>query len=169
MLDVLYERLRGPKEKTSWPTGDYALPDPAPSNSHLRTIYDVYAAELSMADNEFFKSQVDLLPSTFCVVSLAALNDGRDLIVTRLRANETPFSMRLPLDRHHQTGFETVANVQHELHDIITTSDLITSKGKECQTKDQKSTWWESRRKLDVRLKKLLFDLEDSWFGGFKV
>lgn len=55
------------------------------------------------------------------------------------------------------------------LEKIIEESEKTTDPNVTCKisTSDQKIEWWNTRKKLDSRLKDLLTNIENDWFGGF--
>ncbi|KAK4691901.1 separase, partial [Lecanoromycetidae sp. Uapishka_2] len=90
-----------------------------------------------------------------------------------MRACQTPFVLRLPLDRHsselecdeEKFGFD---QGKAELQDIISLANRSTHGAEELSHKGAKTEWWEARNTLDARLKDLLNNIQTIWLGGFK-
>ncbi|KAK9370996.1 peptidase family C50-domain-containing protein [Lipomyces kononenkoae] len=124
--------------------------------------------------NAFQKEYVDIIPQNWAAVSIALLEDSEDLIVSRFQANESPFLLRLPLNRHCSRDADedsfSFKDALSEMQDIISKSNDTAQASRNIQNgaKSQKQQWWAERRALDLRLKELLVNMEYSWLGGFK-
>ncbi|KAK9236358.1 peptidase family C50-domain-containing protein [Lipomyces kononenkoae] len=124
--------------------------------------------------NAFQKEYVDIIPDHWAAVSIALLEDSEDLIVSRFQANESPFLLRLPLNRHCSRDADedsfSFNDALSEMQDIISKSNDTAQASRNIQNgaKSEKQQWWAERRALDLRLKELLDNMEYSWLGGFK-
>ncbi|KAK9453265.1 peptidase family C50-domain-containing protein [Dipodascopsis uninucleata] len=124
--------------------------------------------------NEFQDSFINIIPEKWAAVSLSICEETGDLIVSRFQANESPFLLRLPLNRHCSRDADedmlTVEEALTELQDIISKSNETSQASKKLQnsTKAEKQQWWTERRALDERLKELLANIEYCWLGGFR-
>ncbi|KAK9320809.1 peptidase family C50-domain-containing protein [Lipomyces orientalis] len=124
--------------------------------------------------NAFQKEYVDVIPCHWAAVSIALCEDSGDLIVSRFQANESPFLLRLPLNRHCSRDADedsfSFNDALSEIQDIIAKSNETAQASRNIKNgaKTQKQQWWAERRSLDQRLKELLANMEYSWLGGFK-
>ena len=116
---------------------------------------------------------IDIIPSTWCAISIS-LNEARDeLYMARYDANQSPFILRLPLSRHisrdlgdeESFGFE---EAKTELLEIIQLSTFSTQNAREISGKAEKKAWWSEREALDRRLHSLLQNIQNIWMGGFR-
>jgi len=92
-----------------------------------------------------------------------------------LRAKEQPFAVKLPLNRASQRPSDeaTEDTVQYsdavnELRAIIQGSDETITNSANCHQAGEIEHWWNTRKSLDARLKKLLDNMENQWLSGFK-
>ncbi|KAK9354170.1 peptidase family C50-domain-containing protein [Lipomyces doorenjongii] len=124
--------------------------------------------------NAFQKEFVDIIPHHWAAVSICLLEDSEDLIVSRFQANESPFLLRLPLNRHCSRDADedsfSFSDALSEMQNIISKSNETAQASRNILNgaKAQKQQWWTERRSLDMRLKELLANMEYSWLGGFK-
>ncbi|KAK9332556.1 peptidase family C50-domain-containing protein [Lipomyces starkeyi] len=124
--------------------------------------------------NAFQKQYVDIIPHHWAAVSIGLLEDSEDLIVSRFQANESPFLLRLPLNRHCSRDADedsfSFSDALSEMQNIISKSNETAQASRNILNgaKAQKQQWWAERRSLDMRLKELLANMEYSWLGGFK-
>lgn len=160
-----YERLARMSRNPGWLQG------------HLKTLQDLYQEEPELDDTAFQAKFVDILPShwTVCSLSLDVLNG--DLYAVQLRAKEPPFAVKLPLDRASQRPANETAvasdtvrylDAVKELRAIIQGSDETITDSANCNHAGEIEAWWNKRKSLDVRLKKLLDTMDNQWFSGFK-
>ncbi|KAK9247337.1 peptidase family C50-domain-containing protein [Lipomyces tetrasporus] len=138
-------------------------------------IFDCNFVHSNVLDlNAFQKEYVDVIPRHWAAVSIALCEDSGDLIVSRFQANESPFLLRLPLNRHcsRDAGEDSFSfsDALSEMQDIIAKSNETAQASRNIKNgaKTQKQQWWAERRSLDQRLKELLANMEYSWLGGFK-
>ncbi|KAK9469061.1 peptidase family C50-domain-containing protein [Lipomyces arxii] len=124
--------------------------------------------------NDFQKDYVDIIPPRWAAVSISICEDSRDLVVSRFQAGESPFLLKLPLDRHCSRDADedtfSYADALAEFKDIISRNNETAQASKKLQngTKSVKQQWWADRHALDVRLKELLTNIEYVWLGGFR-
>ena len=129
-------------------------------------------ANKPLAISDFQKEYIDIIPTSWNVISLS-LSESRDEIrVSKIRSGQTPFILNLPLNRHNSRdadedifGFD---QAKEELQDIIALANYSTHDAQDMSRKGAKSKWWEARAALDARLKDLLVNVESIWFGGFR-
>ena len=125
-----------------------------------------------LAFSDFQKEYIDIIPTSWNVISLS-LGESRDEVrVSKIRSGQTPFIMNIPLNRHNSRdadedifGFD---QAKTELQDIIALANYSTHGAQDMSRKGAKSEWWEARAALDARLKDLLVNVESIWFGGFR-
>lgn len=137
-------------------------------DAHLQHLSDLYQVEHELDDGEFQEKFVDILPANWTVCSLTVDPVHNDVYAVQLRANETPFVVKLPMNRmtNHYTKYE---DVSIELKEIIQGSDETIHNSHKCTQPDEIEAWWTKRKDLDGRLKQLLENMEQNWFSGFKV
>ncbi|GAN04654.1 conserved hypothetical protein [Mucor ambiguus] len=144
---------------------------------HLKTLQDLYQEESELDDTSFQAKFVDILPSHWTVCSLSLDVVHGDLYAVQLRAKELPFAVKLPLDRASQrpgneaaVSYDAVqyADAEKELRAIIQGSDETITDSANCNHAGEIEAWWNKRKSLDARLKKLLDNMETQWFSGFK-
>ncbi|KAI9726637.1 MAG: hypothetical protein M1828_001004 [Chrysothrix sp. TS-e1954] len=139
-------------------------------------------SELGFADygnitaTQYQQDFIDIIPDTWTVISLNLDKNCNHLTATRYTYDQTPFILRLPLERQNSDETEeptfSYAQAHKELMDIIKASDDSVSRGKDelasSTAKSAKSKWWNERELLDDRMHRLLLNIESAWFGGFR-
>lgn len=86
----------------------------------------------------------------------------RSILVSRQRAHRDPFVFCIPLRGRRETADEehfTFDDAITELKDIIQSSDEGTRQASNINSDDKegKAAWWAERKRLDQRMKELLF------------
>lgn len=149
------------REAHQWPA------ERVPDSDELFTIKD---------DFEFatFQAQyIDIIPASWTVISITLSESCEDITICKIRAGQSPFILRLPLERQKdslecdQEGF-SFDQGKTELRDIITLANQSTHGAEHLSHKGAKTEWWETRNALDARLKDLLNNIQTMWLGGFK-
>ncbi|MCJ1251360.1 hypothetical protein MMC30_008592 [Trapelia coarctata] len=127
-------------------------------------------SELEMAT--FQSDYIDIIPKSWTVVTMSLCESRNEIRVARLRASQAPFVLVIPLNRHglrdsdeESFGFD---DGKTELLDIIKLGNYSTRDPVDMSKKGAKTEWWEARAALDARLKDLLTNIENIWFGGFR-
>ncbi|KAI9763190.1 MAG: hypothetical protein M1840_000856 [Geoglossum simile] len=122
--------------------------------------------------SQFQKEYIDIIPSTWTVISVSLSENRDELYISKLQAGLSPFVLRLPLCRHNsRDADEEVFNFSQghaELCDIIDLANLSTRGARDMTRSGAKSEWWAEREALDERLKDLLQNIENIWLGGFR-
>ncbi|CAI4218820.1 unnamed protein product, partial [Parascedosporium putredinis] len=122
--------------------------------------------------SRFQKDYIDIIPSSWTVVSISPSDNREDLCITRLQAGHTPFVLRLPLERANSRDADNeVFSFQHgmeELRELIRLANKNSHDARDMTIKGAKAAWWEEREMLDERFKLLLDNIESVWLGGFK-
>lgn len=122
--------------------------------------------------NRFQREYIDIIPSTWNVVSLSLNETKNDLCVTKLKAGTSPFALRLPLDRASSRDADNevfdFAQGRAELVELVQLANQSCHDARDMSQKGAKSAWWAEREELDGRLKDLLDTIEATWLGGFK-
>jgi len=121
----------------------------------------------------FQAEYIDIIPASWTAISITLSESHEDILICKIRAGQTPFILRLPLDRHSSElecdeegfGFD---QGKAELQDIILLANRSTHEAEELSHKGAKTEWWEARNALDARLKDLLTNIQAMWLGGFK-
>lgn len=120
----------------------------------------------------FNDAYINLLPKQWSVISLSLSGNRHDLSITKLQKGQSPFTLRLPLERaNYRDADSEVFNFQHgrdELLDIISLANETSHSARDFSAKGERNAWWAEREALDARLKNLLSTVETTWLGGFK-
>ena len=135
-------------------------------------------------DREFFQQEIDALsisasltqslPDGWNVISMRLADDSKEMYVSKLSKDSVPFHLRLPLCRSTSDGATELdepfdfLRCKTELLDIIRHANRTSHEGRACKNKQSKKEWWAEREALDERLKILLENVENIWFGGFR-
>lgn len=144
-----------------------------PSLSH-------HTKPLELTDHDLLtRDCLDNLPHGWNVLSLTATEDHNEIILTRLRAEEAPFVLRLPLKRSDISddgeevyGFDEGKAELQELIGLANQSahDTRAREGKTSGAAGKAAVreWWKTREMLDNRIGEFLKTIESLWFGGFR-
>ena len=141
-----------------WPTKD--LSGSAP-------LGEIHYNELASFQSEY----LDIVPKSWKVISLGLSESHDELRISKYRVGHEPFILNLPLARHSQEDEEETFNFEHgktELLDIIALANYSTHDAPDTSRKGARTAWWDTRDALDARLKNLLINIENIWFGGFR-
>ncbi|KAJ3124301.1 hypothetical protein HK098_001213 [Nowakowskiella sp. JEL0407] len=132
---------------------------------------------------------INKIPNTWLVCSMSIDTKRNDLYITRYNTQQKtldgegkgkPIVMRIPLlrqstregDREAEFSFEDALKELSEIKEESANSMKITGADengkKKTLTAEEKRTWWEKRKKLDVRMGNLLQRIDTCWLGGFK-
>lgn len=144
-------------------------------NSTMPSLGDVSSA-YCLEDATSQPELDDMLPSSWSVVSLTPSDDRSYLYVSHYQAKQCPTVLRIPISKQHaDEDVEeslTFQEAKSEIYSIIQGSDETIQQGKDgkidMQAKSAKTQWWAKREALDGRLKDLLINMENMWFGGFR-
>lgn len=121
---------------------------------------------------EFQNKYVEVLPKTWRVISLSLSDNGHDLCMTKLQAGQSPFILRLPLERANSRDADSeVFTFEHgrkEMLDVMRLASETSHSARDFAAKGERNAWWLEREALDRRLKELLVAVETTWLGGFK-
>jgi separase len=127
---------------------------------------------VSIDMNRFQREYVDIIPKSWNVVSVSLSDNQHDLCITKLQAGHSPFAIRLPLERAMSRDADSeVFNFQQgraELLEIIEIANRTCHDARDMSAKGAKAAWWAEREALDLRMKELLDNMEETWLGGFK-
>ncbi|KAL9601148.1 MAG: hypothetical protein Q9219_002747 [cf. Caloplaca sp. 3 TL-2023] len=141
-------------------------------NESREEMEDLHLSNKHLDFPAFQEQYLDIIPRTWQVLNMSLSRSQREVILCRIRPNQSPFVISLPLDRHssrdpHEENFGYI-QAKTELHDIISLTNYSTHDTPDMSRKGAKSAWWEGRAVLDARLKDLLTNIENMWFGGFQ-
>jgi separase len=118
------------------------------------------------------RDYVDIVPASWNVISISLSDGNHDLCITKLQAGQSPFVIRLPLERATSRDADSdVFDFQQgraELLDIIKLINKTCHDSRDMTVKGAKNAWWAEREALDGRLKDLLMNVEKIWLGGFR-
>ena len=119
----------------------------------------------------FQEHYLDIIPQSWQILTLSLSGSRGDIVVSRLRSGQGPFTLSMPLDRHSSRdpdeGSFGFSQAESELQEIVGLADQSTHSTQSPSRKGAQSAWWEGRAALDTRLKDLLANIEHMWFGGF--
>ncbi|KAK1509805.1 peptidase family C50 [Colletotrichum tamarilloi] len=138
------------------------------------TLKDDRRASIVTVDDmaKFQRDYIDIIPEAWSVLSIALSDNRKDLCITKLQSGQSPFVLRLPLERvASRDGEDELFDFQHghdELMDIIQATNTSCHNTGDYTAKGAKSAWWAQRENLDNRFKDLLDNVEQVWLGGFK-
>ncbi|KAI9839125.1 MAG: hypothetical protein M1819_003118 [Sarea resinae] len=115
---------------------------------------------------------IDIIPEGWTAVSISLSEAHDELNISRLRAGQSPFLLRLPLGRQKSRDFDEEGfdfnEGKEELRQIIDLANSSTHDARDMTQSGAKSEWWAEREALDARLKDLLMNMEHIWLGGFR-
>lgn len=127
---------------------------------------------VSIQNYGFTQECVDLLPDSWNVISMSLSEDHHEFVVSKLRANHTPLMLCLPLKRSETEDDDeesfTFEDGKKELLEIIRQANKSAHDTSARFNRKTKKKWWATRETLDLRLKDLLHNIENIWFGGFR-
>lgn len=136
----------------------------------LESLQDLGDAGLEMAS--FQSDYIDIIPKSWTVVTMSLCESRNELRLARLRASQAPFVLIIPLNRHSSNGSDDESfgfdDGKAELLNIIKLANFSTHDARDMSKKGAKTEWWDARAELDARLKDLLTNIENIWFGGFR-
>ncbi|KAG1942617.1 separin [Pimephales promelas] len=103
-----------------------------------------------------FTQQMKDLPAgiTVCMLSLAGVYPdeiGNTILLTRLERGSTPITVRIP-----------TANRERSVAMLLQEMDGVLKGQKEVSMVAEKSLWWEGRKSLDVRVEKMLEEMQEA-------
>lgn len=120
-----------------------------------------------------FQAQyIDIIPTSWTALSITLTESNEEILISRIRAGQNPFILRLPLSR--QNGLDcdeetfSFQEGRAELQDIVDKSNFSSQDARDLSQRGAKTEWWETRNALDARLKDLLNNVERLWLGGFR-
>ncbi|KAH8782930.1 separin [Diaporthe sp. PMI_573] len=156
---LLTEKNSG-RNGLEWPED---IRSPETRRASLSPVVDIY---------KFQREYIDIIPQEWSVISISLSDNKHDLCISKLRAGQSPFVIRLPLERASSRDADSdVFDFQQGRTELL---DLIKQANETCHTKRDfsvkgaKTAWWVERQALDVRLGELLERIEQVWLGGFK-
>lgn len=121
---------------------------------------------------KFQREYIDIIPQEWSVISISLSDNKHDLCISKLEAGQSPFVIRLPLERASSRDADSdVFDFQQgrtELLDIIKQANETCHTKRDFSVKGAKTAWWVERQALDARLGELLERIEQVWLGGFK-
>ncbi|KAI9817865.1 MAG: hypothetical protein M1827_000984 [Pycnora praestabilis] len=142
-----------------------------PGFTELAITTDVSRSTISR-HTRFQKDYIDIIPPSWTSISISLSENRDELFISKLRAGQTPFILRLPLGRHNsRDADEEVFDLdqgKRELLEIIELANFSAHDARDMTAKKAKSEWWAEREALDARLKDLLTNIENLWLGGFR-
>ena len=120
----------------------------------------------------FRKEFVDIIPESWNIIAMFSSAARNEIRLVKLRRGSDVFALGIPLDRRSSQQADGEAfslnQARAELQDIINLANYSSQSAPDTSKKGAKAEWWEVRAALDARLKTLLLDIENTWFGGFR-
>lgn len=158
MIEAEHKLASGVTEEDLWWSVKMSL-DPKRSST-------AFSTDLS----HFQKQYVDIIPKAWTAISVSLSEDRKQLCLTKLQADQSPFVLRLPLGRNEDSDEEAFDFEQGraELQEIIQLANFSAHDTQNRNTKAAKLEWWAEREALDLRMKELLQNIENIWLGGFR-
>lgn len=121
---------------------------------------------------KFQREYIDIIPEEWSVISVSLSDNKHDLCISKLQAGQSPFVIRLPLERATSRDADNeVFNFQEgqaEILEFIKQANATCHDKRDFSVKGAKTAWWTERSALDTQLKELLEKIESIWLGGFK-
>eukprot|EP01127_Copromyxa_protea_P024677 TRINITY_DN9836_c0_g3_i1.p1 TRINITY_DN9836_c0_g3~~TRINITY_DN9836_c0_g3_i1.p1 ORF type:complete len:548 (+),score=105.76 TRINITY_DN9836_c0_g3_i1:278-1921(+) len=119
----------------------------------------------------------DLPPEwTVCTLNITPARDT--LMITRLRANDPPVSVRIPIivkrpvksvrGPTRYTTSDKYEQIMTPLKEILRKNKEILKQSRDEPTKVEKNTWWDQRHELNNEMEEIVKSIEDDLFGGWK-
>ena len=120
----------------------------------------------------FQEDYINIIPKSWQVLSMTLSESHEEIWVSKIRAGQSPFILRLPFNRENTTdgddeGF-SFNEGKSEMIEIIQMANKSAQVAGEISRKGAKREWWDNRATFDTRLKDLLTNVESVWFGGFR-
>lgn len=120
----------------------------------------------------FQREYIDIIPEQWSAISISLSDNKHDLCISKLQAGQSPFVIRLPLERATSRDADVeVFNFQSgrsELLEIIKRANTTCHDKRDFTVKGAKTAWWQERNALDMQMKELLDKIESIWLGGFR-
>lgn len=120
----------------------------------------------------FQREFIDIIPEQWSAISISLSDSKHELCISKLQAGQSPFVIRLPLERATSRDADSEAfNFQEgrtELLEIIKRANVTCHDKRDFSIKGAKTAWWQERNALDVQMKDLLDKIESIWLGGFR-
>lgn len=120
----------------------------------------------------FQREYIDIIPEQWSAISISLSDNKHDLCISKLQAGQSPFVIRLPLERATSRDADVeVFNFQSgrsELLEIIKRANTTCHDKRDFTIKGAKTAWWQERNALDIQMKELLDKIESIWLGGFR-
>lgn len=157
---LIQEKSAIKNDGTEWPP---ALNSVAARRSSLGFTLDLHKIQ---------RDYIDIVPKAWNVLSISLSDGNHDLCITKLQAGQSPFVIRLPLERASSRDADSeVFDFQQgraELLEIVKLINKTCHDSRDMSVKGAKSAWWAEREALDERLRELLENIEQIWLGGFR-
>ncbi|KAH6841049.1 peptidase family C50-domain-containing protein [Chaetomium sp. MPI-CAGE-AT-0009] len=157
---LIQEKNAGKNDGLLWPP---ALQSASTRRSSLGFTLDLHKIQ---------RDYIDIVPKPWNVISISLSEGNHDLCITKLQAGQSPFVIRLPLERaSSREGDSDAFDFQQgrsELLEIIKLINKTCHDSRDMTAKGAKGAWWAEREALDQRLKELLGSIEQIWLGGFR-
>ncbi|EAQ89037.1 hypothetical protein CHGG_05656 [Chaetomium globosum CBS 148.51] len=157
---LIQEKNGGKNDGLMWPP---ALQSATTRRSSLGFTLDLHKIQ---------RDYIDIVPKPWNVISISLSEGNHDLCITKLQAGQSPFVIRLPLERASSREADSDAfdfqQGRSELLEIIKLINKTCHDSRDMTAKGAKGAWWTEREALDERLKELLGSIEQIWLGGFR-
>ncbi|WAQ82072.1 hypothetical protein PtA15_2A385 [Puccinia triticina] len=174
-------RVVGPGDDTSWPSevkakqslssGD-ELPIASISGAGSRRWEHVACHHRNDIISPAKYRPLPALPAGWHVVSIHLAFDQDSLFLIQHNQTCDPLGVKLPLDRFNRRegGDElfTLKVALEELQAIVSKSNAATQRARHVTGRQDKISWWQERKDLDIRMRNLIERIENDWLGACK-
>ena len=120
----------------------------------------------------FEADYLNIIPPAWDVLSITLSKSTEELLITKMRSNETTFALRIPLNRQSSLDYDEslfgFVQAKHELQDIVDQANRSSQDARSYTQRAEKKEWWSIRNTLDSRIQNLLANIENIWLGGFR-
>ncbi|KAI8890025.1 hypothetical protein K501DRAFT_169633 [Backusella circina FSU 941] len=136
--------------------------------AHNLSLLHQYQEESTLDDAEFQEKFIDILPKNWTVCSLSLEPETGEIYAVQLRQRVAPLVFKIPISRMESNASFRYEDAVTEMKGIIAESDVTIAASRDCVENAHVEKWWNTRKELDDRLRKLLVSIENQWLGGFK-
>jgi hypothetical protein len=157
-----------------WPDSQLEGAKSLTESGRFGKIQQLYNREISLKPFEFRETYIDVLPDNWRVCSISIDEERDDILVSRIRKGTDPVIVRLPIRRqaNRDNGNEDCLGFKaamSEFREILASSDTTLQQTAAGMSRADRVEWWNTRKELDERLENLLYQIETTWMGAFKV
>jgi len=172
-------RIVGPGDETSWPSEVEEFKSASDemrigsiSGVDLKRWVDVASHYKEDIGSPSRYRPLQALPTGWRVVSIHVAFDEDSLFLIQHNESCDPLGVKLPLDRFNRREGEddlfTLKVALEELQSIVSQSNAATQRARHVTERQDKISWWQERKELDIRMRQLVERIENDWLGACK-